>query len=136
MSVQVKLGSILSEPIQVCKGIRQVAYPHRSCLTFFYQYFVNECSQCTGGSNINTVYFNIFCYADNLLLASLTFSGLQHLIYVANKYIQSAYRTGHSTETALLKVHHDIAGALDRKCMAALVLLDLSAAFDIIDRLE
>jgi len=27
----------------------------------------------------------------------------------------------------------DIAEALDRKCMAALVLLDLSAAFDIID---
>jgi len=32
--------------------------------------------------------------------------------------LQSAYRTGHSTETALLKVHHDIAEALDRKCMA------------------
>jgi len=47
--------------------------------------------------------------------------------------LQSAYRTGHSTETALLKVHHDIAKALDRKCMAALVLLDLSAAFDVID---
>ena len=47
--------------------------------------------------------------------------------------LQSAYRTGHSTETALLKVHHDIAEALDRKCMAALVLLDLSAAFDVID---
>jgi len=47
--------------------------------------------------------------------------------------LQSAYRTGHSTETALLNVHHDIAEALDRKCMAALVLLDLSAAFDVID---
>jgi len=47
--------------------------------------------------------------------------------------LQSAYRTGHSTETALLGVHHDIAEALDRKCMAALVLLDLSAAFDVID---
>ena len=35
--------------------------------------------------------------------------------------------------TALLKVHHDIAEALDRKCMVALVLLDLSAAFDVID---
>ena len=27
--------------------------------------------------------------------------------------IQSAYRTGHSTETALLRVHHDITYALD-----------------------
>jgi len=47
--------------------------------------------------------------------------------------LQSAYRIGHSTETALLKVHHDIAEALYRNCMAALVLLDLSAAFDVID---
>ena len=47
--------------------------------------------------------------------------------------LQSAYRTGHSTETGLLKVHHDIAEALERKCMAALVLLDLSAAFTVID---
>jgi exonuclease III len=46
---------------------------------------------------------------------------------------QSAYRTGHSTETALLKVHHDITEALDNKCMTALVMLDLSAAFDVID---
>ena len=47
---------------------------------------------------------------------------------------QSAYRTGHSTETALLKVHHDITEALDNKCMTALVMLDLSAAFDVIDQ--
>jgi len=47
--------------------------------------------------------------------------------------LKSAYHTGHSTETALLKVHHDIAEALDRMCMVALVLLDLSAAFDVIN---
>jgi len=39
----------------------------------------------------------------------------------------------YSTETALLKVHHDIAEALDRKCMAALVLLDLFPAFVVIE---
>ena len=47
--------------------------------------------------------------------------------------LQSALREDHSTETAFLKVHHDIAEALHQKCMAALVLLDLSAAFHIID---
>ena len=47
--------------------------------------------------------------------------------------LQSAYRIRYSTETALLNVHHDIAEALDRTCMAALVLLDLSAAFNVID---
>ena len=46
---------------------------------------------------------------------------------------QSAYRKGHSTETALLKIHNDIMLALDKKIDVILVLLDLSAAFDTID---
>ena len=40
------------------------------------------------------------------------------------------YRAGHSTETALLRVHHDITCALDKNRCAVLVMLDLSAAFD------
>ena len=47
--------------------------------------------------------------------------------------VQSAYRAYHSTETALLRVHHDIAYALDSNCCAVLLMLDLSAAFDTID---
>ena len=46
---------------------------------------------------------------------------------------QSAYRQGHGTETALLKVKNDIMLALDNKKDVILVLLDLSAAFDTID---
>ncbi len=46
---------------------------------------------------------------------------------------QSAYRPGHSTETALLKIKNDFDLALDRGQGVALVLLDLSAAFDTID---
>jgi hypothetical protein len=47
--------------------------------------------------------------------------------------LQSAYRQNHSTETALLKVQNDIVTALDKRSMAVLILLDLSAAFDVID---
>ena len=41
-----------------------------------------------------------------------------------------AYRRGHSTETALLRVKNDIAATLDKKCTTILVMLDMSAAFD------
>lgn len=47
--------------------------------------------------------------------------------------VQSAYRSHHSTETALLKVMDDLLLAVDSKNAALLVLLDLSAAFDTID---
>ena len=47
--------------------------------------------------------------------------------------LQSAYRSQHSTETALVRVHNDIVTALDERSSAVLVLLDLSAAFDVID---
>jgi hypothetical protein len=46
---------------------------------------------------------------------------------------QSAYRANHSIETALLRVHSDILGAMDSGKITALVLLDLSAAFDTVD---
>ena len=46
---------------------------------------------------------------------------------------QSTYCTGHSTGTVLLNVHHDITESLDNKSMVALVLLDLSTAFDVIN---
>ena len=48
--------------------------------------------------------------------------------------MQSAYRSGHSTETALLRVQNDILKAVDgKKKVVFLVLLDLSAAFDTVD---
>ena len=46
---------------------------------------------------------------------------------------QSAYRSGHSAETALLRVLNDIRCAVDNGRVALVTLLDLSAAFDTID---
>lgn len=45
---------------------------------------------------------------------------------------QSAHRKLHSAETALIRVHNDIAIALGKKSVI-LLLLDLSAAFDTVD---
>ena len=47
--------------------------------------------------------------------------------------LQSAYKSGHSTETALLRVKNDIMLAVDGRQAAVVVLLDLSAAFDTVD---
>ena len=44
--------------------------------------------------------------------------------------IQSAYRSGHSTEIALLKVKTDLLHATDCQEVVCLILLDLSSAFD------
>ena len=62
----------------------------------------------------------------------------RQLLDYLNKYgllprLQSAYRVGHSTETAVLKVLSDILLAIDSGDLSALVLLDLSAAFDTVD---
>ena len=46
---------------------------------------------------------------------------------------QSAYRAGHSTETALLRIVSNILTASDANQVSTLTLLDLSAAFDTID---
>ena len=46
---------------------------------------------------------------------------------------QSAYKKGHSTETALTRIHNDILCSIDDNEYLILVLLDLSAAFDTVD---
>ena len=56
----------------------------------------------------------------------LTFDHLTHKC-------QSAYRAGHSTETALLRIVNDILTASDANRVSILTLSDLSAAFDTTD---
>ena len=60
------------------------------------------------------------------LMKYMTKNGLQ-------EKMQSSYKIGHSTETALLQIQNDLLLNLADKQGVILVLLDLSAAFDTID---
>ena len=60
---------------------------------------------------------------------TLSHMDLHHL----HEILQSSYKKLHSCETALLKVKDDILKAIDGKRCVLLVLLDLSAAFDMVD---
>jgi Reverse transcriptase (RNA-dependent DNA polymerase) len=46
---------------------------------------------------------------------------------------QSAYRSCHSTETAIVSVHNDTIGIVDKGLVSALVLLDMLSAFYTVD---
>ena len=50
-----------------------------------------------------------------------------------HEHLQSAFKPGHSTETALVKVQNDILTSIDQHGIVILVMLDLSTAFDTID---
>lgn len=50
-----------------------------------------------------------------------------------DELLQSVYKRLHSTETALLKVQNNILSAIDDNKSFALLLLDISSAFDTVD---
>ena len=76
-----------------------------------------------------------YCPVSGQLVERVVAKQLLEHIYVHNLHnpYQSAYKAGHSTETALLSIKNEVHLSLSRGEATALVLLDLSAAFDTID---
>ena len=69
------------------------------------------------------------------ILERLALKQFQKIIVGSDRFpkSQSAYRAGHSTETALLRVTEDIRGGMGKNEATCLLSLDLSAAFDTLD---
>ena len=87
-----------------------------------------------GGENILSPPPHFSYWGAPPLLAPPLSTPLYSSLSVENLYnFQSAYKAGHSCETALLRVYNDIVTTIGRGNGAMLVLLDLSAAFDTID---
>jgi len=77
-------------------------------------------------SNLHTVYKLI----ERLLLVQLK----PHLLATGNfNPLQSAYRSGHSTESALQKILDSFYKAIDSKKLIVMISLDISAALDTIN---
>ena len=77
---------------------------------------------------------SILCFIAKIL-EKLVLSQVSSYLNSHNLYntCQSAYRPGHSTETALLKVVNDLFLSLNKGNISVLALLDFSSAFDTID---
>ena len=71
------------------------------------------------------------------ILEKLVLSQVSSYLNSHNLYntCQSAYRPGHSTETALLKVVNDLFLSLNKGNISILALLDFSSAFDTVDHI-
>jgi len=77
-------------------------------------------------SNLSTV---------SKVIERLALARLKPHVYSSSNFnpLQSAYRPGHSTETALLHILNSLYEAIDSKKLTVLIGLDLSAAFDTVD---
>lgn len=72
MSVRIKWGSQFGTPIRVEHGIRQGGLSFRLLLIVFFKGLINSLNGWTCGITINRHSYNTLCYADDILLASLT----------------------------------------------------------------
>ena len=87
MHILVKWNGILSPQIPVQKGTRQGGLSSPLLFNLFYRDLIFSLNNETCGVTIQGLRYNAFCYADDVLLASTTPSGLQQLINTAVEYI-------------------------------------------------
>ena len=76
-----------SKLISVEVGTRLGRLTSSFLFNLFYQEMIEQLSSTPEGLRIHNVSYNVFCYADDLLLASTTVTGLQSLINCATKYV-------------------------------------------------
>ena len=67
------------------------------------------------------------------VLEKVTAKQIQEHIFAMSELYQSAYKSCHSTETALICVCDDMKLVFDKRIGTALIMIDLSAAFDTIN---
>ena len=89
LNVHVKWNGHLSDPIAVLKGTRQGGLSSPFLFNLFYKDLIDDLNSSTMGISINNKHLNVICYADDILLVSLTVTGLQKLINVTSNNVES-----------------------------------------------
>ena len=85
--VYIKWGENISEAVQIYKGSRQGRLSSPFIFNLLYRDLVDILSTMNCGISISNMTYNLSCYADDLLLCSLSVPGLQTLIKDANDFI-------------------------------------------------
>ena len=89
LNVQIKWHGQRSETIAVRQGTRQGGLSSPFLFNHFYKGMVEHLNTMVGGIRIQGNRYSVFCYADDLLLTSVSATGLQSLINAANTYTKS-----------------------------------------------
>ena len=87
MCIQIRWRGTLSDRIPVKRGTRQGGLTSPLLFNIFYEDIVRELQTYDCGVIIGQNKQNVYCYADNLLIASTTSSGLQQLTDRANTMV-------------------------------------------------
>ena len=89
LTINIKWRGCYSKDVDVNIGTRQGGLSSPLLFNIFYQDLIDKLSSQHRGISINMESYNVFCYADDLILTSLTVTGLQSLIDVSRDYINS-----------------------------------------------
>lgn len=89
LTVLVKWENKISNHVRVLKGTRQGGLSSPFLFNLFYKDMIELLNNTHVGTAIHSHMYNVFCYADDIMLTSLSASGLQQLIDCANVYIVS-----------------------------------------------
>ena len=89
LNAVVKWNNVLSQKFTLCMGSRQGGLTSPFLFNLLYQELVDGLPNLRCGLRIGNYSYNVFCYADDLLLTSATATGLQKLIDYANNYVSS-----------------------------------------------
>ena len=87
MYVTIRLHGTLGQRLPVKRGTRQGGLSSPWIFNLLYEDLINNISHSDSGISLRGETYNVFCYADDLLITSTTVSGLQSLIDMCDSYI-------------------------------------------------